>query len=97
LKINHFITFKYNSYFKIDANQFLSKRIAVEADKYDLSMYNADDLRKLIEACISIGNEQIACHLINNLKTSITNDFVRTEEFFESKAYEMVMKELKLK
>ena len=33
----------------------------------------------------------------DNLKTSTANDFVRTEKFFESKAYEMVMKELKLK
>ena len=64
---------KYNIYFKIDPNQFLYKGIPIEEDlvkddKYDLSMYNANDLRMLIEACISNGNDQIARYLVSRLK-----------------------------
>lgn len=67
---------KYNSYFKIDPNQFLYKGPLTEEantkdDNYDLSMYNADDLSMLIEACISNGNDQIARYLVSKLKPLI--------------------------
>lgn len=52
---------------------------------------------KMNELITAQDKKELARVMFDNLKTSTANDFVRTEEFFESKAYEMVMKELKLK
>ena len=40
--------------------------------------------------------KQLATIIYNSLKTSSTNEIAKTDKFIESKAYEMVVKNLKL-